>query len=176
MKTFVGSFAAALVFFALPLAAEDRADKPKDEANKPKDEAKSLPAPPRAVYQHSTSAGRPGKFELNEKQGKADYYFSGQHHKDDLVYARSTEMRDPSLQGPAPGWVYQVSREGKKISIWFYFGANPLTKDGDRYVMSYTTTAPGPDGKQPWTRILTPGGTKRTPLEKKKDKGDDKEK
>ena len=161
MKWFVGLFVAVLMFFALPLAAQERADV------KPKDAAKAPPPPPRAVYQHTTTAGRLGKFELNDKQGKADYYFNGQHHQDDLVYARSAEMRDPSLPSPAPGWVYQVSRKGKKESLWFFFAADPFAKGGDQFVMFYTTTAPNADGKQPWTRILTPSGTKRMPLDKK---------
>jgi hypothetical protein len=160
MKRFVGSFVAVGIFFALPLAAQERADV------KPKEETKVAP-PPRAVYQHTTTAGRLGKFELNGKQGKADYYFNGQHHQDDLVYARSAEMRDPSLAGPAPGWVYQVSRKDKKESLWFFFAAEPFTKGGEQYAMFYSTTAPNTEGKQPWMRIRTPGGTKRTPLDKK---------
>ncbi|HEY7311602.1 MAG TPA: hypothetical protein VH643_19720 [Gemmataceae bacterium] len=160
MKRFVGSLA-VLVFVALPLAAQERADV------KPKEGAKAAPQPPRAVYQHTTSAGRLGKFELKDKQGKADYYFNGQHHQDDLLYARSAEMRDPSLPVTTPGWVYQVSRKDKKESLWFFFAADPFAKGGDQYVMFYTTTAPNAEGKQSWTRILTPGGTKRTSLDKK---------
>jgi hypothetical protein len=161
MKLFAGSFVAALVFFVLPLAAQERADV------KPKEEPKAVPPPPRAVYQHTTATGRLGKFELNGKQGKADYYFNGQHHQDDLVYVRSTEIRDPSLPGAVPGWVYQVSSKGKQETLWFFFAANPLTSGGDRYAMFYSTTPPNPDGKQPWVRILTPQGTKRMPLDKK---------
>src|SRR5690348_5615978 len=108
MKALVGSFVAAVVFFGVGLAADERGN------NKPKEENKSVPPPPRAVYQHTTFAGRLGKFDLDGKQGKADYYFNGRHHQDNLVYVRSTEMKDPSLSGPTPGWVYQVSREGKK--------------------------------------------------------------
>jgi hypothetical protein len=166
MKRCVGSFVAAVVFFALPLAAQEHVDV------KPKDETKAVSLPPRTVYQHTTAVGRLGKFELNDKQGKADYYFNGQHNQDDLVYVRSTEMRDPSLPGAVPGWVYQVSSKGKKGSLWFYFAANPLTRGGDLHAMFYTTTPPNPDGKQPWLRILTPLGTKRTPLDKKA-KGDE---
>ncbi len=160
MKRVTGSFV-ALVVFVLPLAAQERADV------KPKEEANAAPPPPREVYQHTTSNGRLGKFELNGKQGKADYYFNGQHHQDDLVYVRSAEMRDPSLPGATPGWVYQVSRKDKKESLWFFFAANPLAQGGDQYAMFYSTTSPNQDGKQPWIRILTPGGTKRTPLDKK---------
>ena len=155
-------------YFHLSLAAQERADV------KPKEETKAVPPPPRAVYQHTTAAGRLGKFELNGKQGKADYYFNNQHHQDDLVYVRSTEMTDPSLPGAVSGWVYQVSSKGKKESLWFFFAANPLAGGGDRYAMSYSTTPPNPDGKQSWVRILTPQGTKRTPLDKKK--GDETEK
>lgn len=159
MKAYVSSFA-ALASLAIALAAQERADvKPKDQ--------KETPPPSQAVYQHTTAAGRVGKFELNGKQGKADYYFNGQHHQDDLVYVRVARMRDPSLPGAVPGWVYQVSRKGKKESLWFYFAANPLAQGGDRYAMFYSTTPPGSGGKQPWERILTPGGTKRTPLEGK---------
>lgn len=152
------SFVAAVMLFTLPLAAQERADV------KPKKEAKAVPPPPQAVYQHTTSAGHLGKFELNGKQGKADYYFNGQHHQDDLVYVRSAEIQDSSLPGAAPGWVYQVSRKGKKETLWFYFAADPLAKGGDRYAMFYSTTPPNPESKQPWMRILTPQGTKRTPL------------
>jgi hypothetical protein len=166
MKCLVGSCLAVLMFIALPLAAQERLDV------KPKDGAKAAPPPPRAVYQHTTTAGLLGKFELNEKQGKADYYFNGQHYQDDLAYVRSAEMRDPSLPGPAPGWVYQVSRKDKKEPLWFFFAADPFAKGGEQYVMFYSTTPPNQDGKQPWTRILTPGGTKRTSLDKKSKGGE----
>ncbi|HEY7153332.1 MAG TPA: hypothetical protein VH575_05165 [Gemmataceae bacterium] len=161
MRTFIASSVVAWVVFVLPLAAQEPADV------KPKDEAKAA-GPPQAVYQHTTTAGRLGKFELNGDRGKADYYFNGQHHQDDLVYVRSAEMRDPSLPSAAPGWVYQVSRKDKKEQLWFFFAAAPLVQGGGGpYAMFYSTTPPNQDGKQPWTRILTPGGTKQTPLEKK---------
>jgi hypothetical protein len=166
MSRYLGSFVAAVMFFALPLAAQERADV------KPKAEAKALSPPARTVYQHTTAAGRLGKFELNGKQGKADYYFNGQHHQDDLVYVRSTEMTDPSLPAAVPGWVYQVSSKDKKEALWFYFAAHPLAKGGDRYALFYSTTPPNPDGKQPWVRILTPQGTKGTPLDKKRKGGE----
>ena len=170
MERFVASFVAALVIFALPLAAQERAD------DKPKDEAKSAGQPPRAVYQHQTASGRLGKFELNGDRGKADYYFNGQHHQDDLVYVRSAEMRDPSLPSAAPGWVYQVSRKDKKEPLWFFFAASPLFQGGGPYAMFYSTTPPNEDGKQPWTRILTPGGTKQMSPDKKAKEGEEVEK
>lgn len=161
MTRLVRTLALVSLFLALPLAAQERADV------KPKGKAPSVGQPPRTVYQHTTTTGRLGKFELNEKQGKADYYFNGQHHQDDLVYARSAEMREPSLPGPVPGWVYQVSRKDKKESLWFFFAANPLAQGGDQYALFYSTTPPGQDGKQPWMRIRTPGGTKRIAAGKK---------
>ncbi len=81
-------------------------------------------------------------------------------------------MMDPSLPGAAPGWVYQVSCADKKESLWFYFAANPLAGGGDLYAMSYSTTPPNPDGKQPWVRIRSPNGTKRIPLDKKTEDGE----
>jgi hypothetical protein len=160
MRKFIASFVVALVVFALPLAAQERADV------KPKGEAKAA-GPPQAVYQHTTANARLGKFELNGDHGKADYYFNGQHHQDDLAYVRSAEMRDPSLPSAVPGWVYQVSRKDKKEQLWFFFAAAPLAQGGGQYAMFYSTTPPNQDSKQPWTRILTPGGTTQTPLEKK---------
>jgi hypothetical protein len=161
MERFVASFVAALVIFALPLAAQERADE------KPKDEAKSAGQPPRAVYQHQTTSGRLGKFELNGDRGKADYYFNGQHRQTDLVYVRSAQMREPSLPSGVSGWVYQVSSKDKKEQLWFFFAAAPLAPGGDQYAMFYSTTTPSQDGKQPWMRIRTPGGTKRPALDKK---------
>ena len=162
MKQFVGSFVAVLVFAALPLAAQERGeDKAKD--------AKAAAKPPRAVYQHTTSAGRPGKFELNGERGKADFFFNGQHHQDDLVFVRTAEMREGPAAVAMPGWVYQVATKDKdkKESLWFFFAADPLARGGDQYAIYYSTTPPNQEGKQPWTRILTPGGTHRTPLDQK---------
>lgn len=164
MKQFVGSLVAVVVFAALPLAAQAR------DEDKAKDKAKA-PAPPRAVYQHTTSAGRLGKFELNGERGKADYFFNGQHHQDDLTFVRSAEMAGGPTGEVMPGWVYQVAGKDKdkdkKESLWFFFAATPLGRGGDQYAMYYSTTPPNKDGKQPWMRILTPGGTHRTPLGQK---------
>jgi hypothetical protein len=160
MKPFVASLIASVMFVALPLAAQERgADKAKDTAKAPK--------PPRAVYQHTTSAGRLGKFELNGERGKADFYFNGQHRQDDLVFVRSAEMREGPAAESMPGWVYQVSAKDKKEPLWFFFAVNPLGRGGDRYAIYYSTTPPNQEGKQPWERILTPGGTHRSPLDQK---------
>jgi hypothetical protein len=160
MKKLMGSFIVALAAVVLPVAAQERADITS------KDVKKSPGKPPKAVYQHKTNQGHLGKFELNGEQGKADFYFNGQHHQDDLAFSRDAEMRDATLPGPTPGWVYQASSKGKKESLWFFFAAAPLGR-GDLYAMYYSTTPPNKDGKQPWMRILTPGGTKRTSLDKK---------
>lgn len=161
MKRFVGSFVVALAAVVLPVAAQERADITS------KDVVKSPAKPPHAIYQHKTNRGHLGKFELNGEQGKADYYFNNQHHQDNLTFSRNAEMRDPSFPNAVPGWVYQVSSKDKKASLWFFFAADPLGRGGDMYAMYYSTTPPNKDGKQPWIRILTPGGTKRTPLDQK---------
>ena len=165
MKQFVGSLIAVVVFAALPLAAQAR------DEDKVKDKAKA-PTPPRAVYQHTTSAGRPGKFELNGERGKADFFFNGQHHQDDLTFVRAAEMRGGPAGEVMAGWVYQVAGKDKdkdkKESVWFFFAADPLGRGGDQYAMYYSTTPPNQEGKQPWTRILTPGGTRRVPLDQKR--------
>jgi hypothetical protein len=166
MKRFVGSLIAAWIV-AFPIAAQERADAP------PKDGAKSPAKPPKTVYQHKTDRGLLGKFELNGEQGKADYYFAGQHHQDDLTFSRYAEMREATSPNPVGGWVYQVSRGGKKESLWFFFAAAPLGKGGNLYSMYYSTTPPDKEGKQPWTRILTPGGTQRTSLDKKPKGGEE---
>jgi hypothetical protein len=139
----------------LPLAAQERADTTSHDIKE------SKAKPPKATYEHKTGSGRLGKFELNGDKGKADYWYNGQHHQDDLVYVRHAEMRGPSMRRSISGFVYQVSSKGKKEPIWFFFAESPLEKGGDRHAMYYSTTAPNQDGKQPWQRILTPGGTKR---------------
>jgi hypothetical protein len=165
MKQFVGSLVALVVFAALPLAAQERGE------DKAKDAAKAPAKPPQAVYQHTTSAGRLGKFELNGERGKADFFFNGQHHQDDLVFVRSAEMREGPAAEAMPGWVYQVAAKDKdkekKESLWFFFAAAPLGRGGDVYAMYYSTTPPNKEGKQPWTRILAPGGTHRASLDQK---------
>jgi hypothetical protein len=167
MKRLMGSFVAVLMLAALALAAQERGD------NKSKDTPKAAAKPPRAVYQHTTSAGRLGKFELNGERGKADYYFNGQHHQDELVFTRAAQMASGPTPEAMPGWVYQVATKDKdkdkdkKESIWFFFADVPLARGGDQYAMYYSTTPPNQEGKQPWMRILTPGGTRRTPLDQK---------
>jgi hypothetical protein len=161
MKRFVGLSVAVLVFAALSLAAQERGE------DKAKDKAKAPAKPPRAVYQHTTSAGRLGKFELSGERGKADYYFNGQHHQDELVFSRAAQMTGGPTPEAMPGWVYQVSAKDKKESLWFFFADVALSRGGDLYAMYYSTTPPNQEGKQPWMRILAPGGTRRTPLDQK---------
>jgi hypothetical protein len=121
--------------------------------------------PPTAIFQHTTMQGHAGKFELNGEKGKADYHYNGEHRQDDLVFTRSAEVSIPPSAGGMAGWVYQVSRAGKKEPLWFFFARNPVQPNGETYAMFYSTTPPGKDGKQMWTRILAPGGTKRSTLD-----------
>jgi hypothetical protein len=151
---------------------EKKGEKKPDE-KKPAVEMPAKP-PAKAAYQHTTAANRLGKFELEGEKGKADYYYNGTHRKDDLVFSRSAEVTG-GPGGKIPGWVYQVSKDGKKEMFWFFFGSTPLGKDGKLFAMFYTTTPPGKDGKQPWTRILTPAGTTRT-ISMKKAADDDEDK
>lgn len=156
MKWLVGSIFAAWALLVLPLAGQERADVTS------KDVEASKAKPPKATYEHKTARGHVGKFELNGDKGKGDFWFNNQHQQDDLAFSRQAEMSDPSFPHRFSGWVYQVSSKGKKEQLWFFFADAPLRKGLDRYAMYYSNTPPNRDGKQPWIRILTPGGTKRT--------------
>jgi hypothetical protein len=126
---------------------------------------------PRMRYEHTTQAGRVGKFTLDGRKGTADYYFNGQHHRDDLEF-----VRNGTLNG-SPGWIYQVVRNGKKQSLWFFFGSRAVrTPDGRQaYPMYYSEQPDNPDGKKPWRQILTPSGTKAEPLGGKGGRKEDEE-
>lgn len=159
--------AAVCGLFAVASAAEDPKAPGADKDKKVMKQEKPKADLPRMRYEHTTQAGRKGAFTLNGQGGTADYYFNGTHHTDKLTYVRSAKM---PAEGPGKpgleGWVYQVERDGKKEPLWFFFGSTPLkNRQGETvYPMFYTTTAPAPDGKQPWARIYTDLGTKATKL------------
>lgn len=155
-------------FTALNAAEDKKADKTDDKALKEKGATGKL-TPPKMRFAHTTNRGNKGEFDLNGKTGTANYVFDGSQHKDKLVYVRTATL------GGIEGWVYQVERKGKKVDVWFLFGSKPvLTRGGEKlYPMYYTQTPEDSTGKQPWTRILTPGGTKGTPLGKKTDEDED---
>jgi hypothetical protein len=154
---------------AVAAAAEDPkgpgADKDKNAQKKDKAKAE----PPRMRYEHTTLQGRKGAFTLDRQGGTADYYFSGAHHTDKLTYVRAATMPDAGGPRGFEGSVYQVERDGKKVPLWFFFGSTPIkNRQGETvYPMYYTSQPPSPDGKQPWTRILTDLGTKGTKLDTK---------
>jgi hypothetical protein len=121
-------------------------------------------------FEHTTPAGRKGSFTLDRQGGTADYFFNGAHQTDKLTYVRSAKMPAGAPGQPGfEGWVYQVERGGKKVPLWFFFGSTTIkNRQGESvYPMFYTSTAPAPDGKQPWTRIYTDLGTKGTKLDTK---------
>jgi hypothetical protein len=125
---------------------------------------------PRMQFQHTTQSNNPGIFKLEGNKGSAEYVFDNERRKDDLVFVRTgtVDGRD--------GWVYQVERNGKQQALWFFFASKPIKnpKSEDVYPMYYSIQPDDRNQKKPWTRILTPLGTKGTKLVSKPDKKDEK--